>query len=496
MDIGSGFTLPHDHSQRHFPTTARPKRGLANRESFGTRENHHRTVLCIVMMVLVLLCLVEQGNAQTPRIQGQGSAASGMGNAFTAQADDPSALHYNPAGMTQLRGVQFMSGALFVGGSTNYTSPTGVTTVGNRDGSVAWPPPTHFYLIANLKDLGLNALGDLTAGVGVTVPFGSLTQYLSNAPFSQTVVFNTLPLMDIKPTIAYKINDQLSVGLGADIYTFSTLFGEGQLEIKSTSGPNGTGALREVNGSGTGAGFNMSLMYTPFRNAEGKPLANFGVVYRSQAVVPLKGQFLSNGAVVADTSANLALPQIISGGIALWPIRDQEHEWKLELDLDYVGWRSFRTTAISLSNGTGIPVVQDWRDSFNFMFGMEYKFLKLERLPEWDLALRAGYTYQQTQMPTQTFNPGIPSANTHIPSFGIGFLCHENGSFFGLTRCGNLGIGGVKPKAFGLDFSFQMAYYENRTIANPAGTPGFNPAINGIYKTSIPAGGVTLRFNY
>jgi|RhiMethySRZTD1v2_1073278.scaffolds.fasta_scaffold22626_2 long-chain fatty acid transport protein len=454
------------------------------------------SVCCSFTLWLVLMALVEQSYSQTPRIQGQGSAASGMGNAFTAQADDPSALHYNPAGMTQLRGVQLMTGALFVGGSTEYTSPTGVTTVGNRDGSVAWPPPTHFYLIANLKDLGLNALGDMTAGVGVTVPFGSLTQYQSNAPFSQTVVFNTLPLLDIKPTIAYKINDQLSIGLGADIYTFSTLIGEGQLEIKSTSGPNGTGAIREVNGSGTGAGFNVSLMYTPFRNAEGLSLANVGLVYRSQAVVPLKGQFLQNGAVVADTSANLALPQIINVGVALWPIRDQEHEWKLEFDIDYVGWRSFRTTAISLSNGSGIPVVQNWRDSFNAMIGMEYKFLKLERLPEWEVALRAGYTYQQTQMPDQTFNPGIPSANTHIPSFGVGFLCNEQGSFLGLTKCGNLGIGRAKPKAVGIDLSFQMAYYEDRTIANPAGTPGFNPAINGIYKTSIPAGGVTLRFNY
>ncbi|MHC9062867.1 hypothetical protein ACYX34_09280, partial [Nitrospira sp. CMX1] len=42
--------------------------------------------------------------AQIPRIQGQGAPASGMGNAFAAQADNPSALYYNPAGMTQLRG--------------------------------------------------------------------------------------------------------------------------------------------------------------------------------------------------------------------------------------------------------------------------------------------------------------------------------------------------------------------------------------------------------
>ena len=115
--------------------------------------------------------------AQVPRIQGQGTAASGMGNAFSAQADDPSALHYNPAGMTQLRGVEFMTGALLSGGTTTFTSPTGVTATGDRDGSLAWPPPTHLYLTANLKDLGIRAFGDLTAGIGVTVPFGSVTRW-------------------------------------------------------------------------------------------------------------------------------------------------------------------------------------------------------------------------------------------------------------------------------------------------------------------------------
>ena len=59
--------------------------------------------------------LAEPVLAQVPRIQGQGTAASGMGNAFSAQADDPSALHYNPAGMTQLHGVEFMTGVLLSG---------------------------------------------------------------------------------------------------------------------------------------------------------------------------------------------------------------------------------------------------------------------------------------------------------------------------------------------------------------------------------------------
>ena len=136
--------------------------------------------MCVIGLCLV--CLPGMASAQVPRIQGQGAAASAMSNAFAAQANDPSALHYNPAGMTQLQGLQFMAGALIVGGSTDFTSPTGVTATGDRNGTVAWPPPGHIYITANLKDLGLTALGDLSAGIGLTVPFGSLTRWPNDGP--------------------------------------------------------------------------------------------------------------------------------------------------------------------------------------------------------------------------------------------------------------------------------------------------------------------------
>ena len=78
-----------------------------------------------MMMGLCLACLPGMASAQVPRIQGQGAAASAMSNAFAAQADDPSALHYNPAGMTQLQGLQFMAGALISGGINRFHQSDG-----------------------------------------------------------------------------------------------------------------------------------------------------------------------------------------------------------------------------------------------------------------------------------------------------------------------------------------------------------------------------------
>ena len=248
--------------------------GLRQGVSYGRRNipagaQPWETIVRLTLVAGLTLCwwgkVLEPVLAQVPRIQGQGTAASGMGNAFSAQADDPSALHYNPAGMTQLHGVEFMTGVLLSGGTTNFTSPTGVTATGDRNGSVAWPPPGHLYITANLKDLGVTALGDLTAGIGLTVPFGSLTRWPNDGPFRTATTFNTLPLLDIKPTLAYKLTDDLSIGLGADIYTFSGLFGEGHVERKSVWPGGGgipAGSQVELFGRDTAAGFNASLLYT------------------------------------------------------------------------------------------------------------------------------------------------------------------------------------------------------------------------------------------
>ncbi|HEY6083753.1 MAG TPA: outer membrane protein transport protein [Nitrospira sp.] len=377
---------------------------------------------------LFWLVLMHPAWGQVPRIQGQGTAASGMGNAFAAQADDPSAIHYNPAGLTQLRGVEFMAGALLSGGTTQFTSPNGATAAGDRNGSLAWPPPVHAYLTANLKDLGVTALGNLTAGVGLTVPFGSLTRWPTDGPFRTATVFNSLPLIDIKPTLAYKVADDLSFGLGADIYTFSGLIGEGHVERQSIW-PGGlgipAGSRVELFGSDTAGGFNASVLYTALRNSAGKPIANIGIVYRSQATMNLNGALLVNGAMVSDAKATLVLPQIITGAIAVWPVRTHRHEWKVELDIDYVDWKSARNLDVHLANGVTIPQPLNWRSTYAAMVGTEYKWLTLESLPAWEIALRAGYTNQQSQMPDATFDPGVPSADVHIVGGGIGFLCKE-----------------------------------------------------------------------
>ena len=426
----------------------------------------------LTMMVAFLLPSIT--SAQAIRFQPQGAAAAGQGNAFTAQADDPSAIHYNPAGLSQVHGVQVLTGTTLVGGSVKFTSPTGVDSRGDFGGSIANPPPSYSYASANLGSFGWNSLSNLTVGLGLTSPFGLNVRYPLDGPFNTAVTSAALPLIDIKPTLAYKLNDQLAIGVGADIYTFASFLGQGHIEQKQVGAG---GSSIELNGNGTGAGANFSLLYTPLRNNDGKPIASIGLVYRTQAVVPLNGSLMVNGAKVADASASLVLPQIYTGAIAVWPVRTSEREWKVELDVEYVGWKSNRDLDVHLSTGEVIPQPQQWKTVPVVAIGTEYKWLNPAWLPNWEAALRGGYTYTENPGPDSTFNPAAATLNSHGMTLGTGLQCRPGGHFLGLIPCGGAKGQWYFPKAIGTSVAYLSYIHEDRSVMG-----NINPSVDGTYR--------------
>ena len=445
-------------------------------------------ILCSAVL-MVFFFFPSNTFAQAIRFQPQGAAAAGQGNAFAAQADDASAIHFNPAGLTQVDGVQSIIGSTLMGGSIKYKSPVGLDTRGDLGGSITSPPPSHFYVSANLGALGASTFSPVTLGLGLISSFGSNTRYPVDGPFNTAITSAALPLINIKPTVAYKMNDQLAIGVSADIYTFASVLGEGQIEQKQVGVGPFNGASVELNGTGTGAGATVSLLYTPLRNSAGKPSASIGLVYRTQAVVPLSGSLLVDGAKFADASTNLVLPQIYTGAIAIWPIRTSEREWKLELDVEYVGWKSNRHLDVQLSSGGVIPQPQQWKTVTVVAIGTEYKWLNPAWLPHWDVAVRSGYTRTEDPVPDTTFNPGVMSLPSSTLSMGAGLLCKGQGRFLGLAPCG--GTSAFSPKGIGLDVAFQEWFYEPRTVAG-----NLNPTVDGTYHAYVHVGIVSMKFMF
>src|SRR6266852_2746505 len=58
------------------------------------------------------------------RIPNQDAEATARGNAFVATADNPSALYYNPAGITQIEGDEAQVGAHVISVNSHFQSAT------------------------------------------------------------------------------------------------------------------------------------------------------------------------------------------------------------------------------------------------------------------------------------------------------------------------------------------------------------------------------------
>lgn len=459
-----------------------------------------------LLQTSILLCMVAgwatlaQGEAL--RILDQSAAATAQGTAFAAQADEPSAVYFNPAAMSQLPGIQMTFGTLLVNGAIDFTSSSTGTTVGGDFGStIANPPPSNFFMTANLGDLGFSSLSHITLGFGVNSPFGNLTDYPKSGTLAPVLTSSASPLVDFKPTLAIELNEFLSVGFGLDIYTFSDLVGEGHVEFQQTGGDlilpplslaSSPSDRIELNGTDTTLGFNVSFLLTPFRNDQGKPIMNFAVVYRSHAALNLNGQFLNqtNG-ISHSAKATINLPQIVTAGLAVWPIRNAQREWKVEFDFDFADWSSFNNLDIALSNGITLPKPRNWNPAYLYMLGTEYKLVSPAQLPHWDVAFRGGYVFSDSPVPETTFKPDVPDSNYHAFSIGLGFLCSGQGQFFGVIRCGNDGTTFLGTTAIGIDFAYQAIVYQGRGISN-----NDDARVNGFWETLIHVGALNLRTNF
>src|SRR5476649_2252328 len=89
--------------------------------------------LVILFGTILGFALPGKLNAVGFRLPNQDPEAIARGNAFAATADNPSAIYYNPAGITQLEGQQISAGIYLVSAGETYTSPSGVETKANSD---------------------------------------------------------------------------------------------------------------------------------------------------------------------------------------------------------------------------------------------------------------------------------------------------------------------------------------------------------------------------
>src|ERR1043165_2054255 len=106
------------------------------------------------------------------RVVSQDAFASARGEAFVATADNPSAIYYNPAGITQLEGDNVRGGLYGIFFNPTFTPPPGRVNSGNtyeNEKNLALAP--NFYLTHKLEKY------PVTVGLGGYGPYGRALEW-------------------------------------------------------------------------------------------------------------------------------------------------------------------------------------------------------------------------------------------------------------------------------------------------------------------------------
>ena len=365
-------------------------------------------------VLLVLLFAASTSFAAGFRLPEAGVKAMGMGFAFTAQADDPSAIYFNPAGLTQLKGQNIMVGVTYVRENgnefTGITPLTGGATVSETQKSLNFFIPNAYYTRTTNS-------GNVAYGVGIFSPFGLGQEYKDKhtSIFRNQITKIDLQTIVVNPTIAFKVNEVLSVGGGIDY-----MYGRAKLEQTPVS-LVGNLYDGELKGNGDAWGYNFGLLLKPTENLR------IGANYRSPFTLEIKDADVnfSNvnaaygsgllGTTPSNTkgSATVAMPATFALGAAY-----TMGKLTVEADADWTFWHSFSSLPITLENqvptAPSTNAQKNWKDVCAVRLGVEYRVTD-------PLALRAGFYYDPTPVPGSTLGPELPDANRLNYTVGAGY---------------------------------------------------------------------------
>lgn len=235
--------------------------------------------LSFSIIALALSSTVNAGGLDLPTIA---AAHQGTANANGAEANDPSVLYYNPAGLAHMKGglqVSQSFSALFLRGKVeadlaNTRHGAGTSGQANSGDSVAdtntgapgsfWPQ----VLGAGGAFVSMPVNDMITAGIGVFAPGGGNINYKSDWAGAYHIDSIAIELININPSMSIRFDDMHSIGLGVsvigghikqksqiDVAGVSPFLLRSALDSKSLS-PGGIQAIGETLGGLFGAACN------------------------------------------------------------------------------------------------------------------------------------------------------------------------------------------------------------------------------------------------
>jgi len=309
------------------------------------------------------LLLYEFGTAEP------GLAAAG----YAARAQDASTAFTNPAGMTQLEGTQALAGAQLMWLNTTFsigggTSPgLGGNDGGRALGSNGFVPGAGAFVTHRLSP-------DLMAGFSIAGNFGSVLNYDDSWVGRYRVQQATILGVQFVPSLAYRVNDKLSIGGGVN-----AVYGifDQKVAINNVV-PSAADGQLELNDKTWGFGGNLGLLY------QATPSTRVGLTWTSQVNLDFRSParfsglgpglstlLASRGLLDAPVNLGVKIPQQVMASVC----SQIDERWTVLGNVGWQQWSRFGEVEIGIDNTlnpTGLTTAIPFKDTWHVALGAQY----------------------------------------------------------------------------------------------------------------------------
>ncbi len=330
-----------------------------------------------MLTLLAWTAFAAQAKAAALAIPDQSASAAAVANAFVATANDPSAVHYNPAGIAWQPGI----GVLFNGELRFEDESAQLSSAQGTPFNTASPTNVGSIYAAWMSDDG-----NWGAGFGMDIPFSLDTGW--GSAFNGKAQLTSLNVFHVSFDAVYALGSSMAIAAGPDWYV-------GRIDVNSAATTfHGTDNIS--------AGGHVAWMWRP------RPAWSVGAMFRTGATLDLTGN--ATGGVAGDSETNVSLPDMAQFGVA-HVFYDQ---LKLELDGSWTRWSTLDDLDVVSRGGAGAELNRlNLRDSYSAMMGVTWFWRE-------NAQFRFGYAFDAAATKDAGFNARVVDANSHRLSLGMG----------------------------------------------------------------------------
>lgn len=328
-----------------------------------------KPVIQYILAIMAICWLPSQVNAGGICLYEISSADTRLASAgWSARAEDPSTLFTNPAGMTRLCGNQAEIGAQPIFAHVHF-DPDSKTNVKGSDGRAdIWLPSGSFFYVHPCNE-------NLTLGIGNLGYFGADLVYNHSWVGRYYVQKTLLEGISLVPAAAYKLNEQWSIGAGANVmYGFF----KQRSAVRNVLDARSDGYFN-LHDNRFGCGGVFGILYQPTCHTRlgvqylSEVKLNFRAKPKFHNIGPVLDRLLTDIGIIGSTlNLHVTVPQ----SVMLSAYQEINPCWSIMGNFGWQQWSKFQKVSISLAdlNNRSITVANKYRDTWHGAIGAEWHY--------------------------------------------------------------------------------------------------------------------------